>query len=116
MGSRLLRSLLLAATLWAAGCFQGDDQVFVDLRGDGFSEAVVVSPIAPPPARVEEAREARLGYARQPAYWVLMNGAWVWIDGSWIRERLGYQFSPAHWTQQEDGTWRLVPGLWVPAQ
>ena len=39
---------------------------------------------------------------------------WVWVDGSWIEMRQGYGWSPAHWVSQPDGTWRLIPGQWLP--
>ena len=83
--------------------------------GTAIVTAAVVSASRPPPPRVVYVPESRPGYAWQPGYWTLHDGDWVWVDGQWVALRPGYDWAPAHWEGEPDGTWRLIPGHWVPA-
>jgi hypothetical protein len=77
--------------------------------------AAIVTALTPPPPRVVYVPEPRPGYAWQPGYWTRDGDDWVWVDGRWIQLPPNYQWAPAHWEQAPDGTWRLIPGQWVPA-
>jgi hypothetical protein len=108
--------LLLALTLPAStGCFRGGAGLFAAIAGTAIVTAVIVSSREPPPPRVVYVPDPRSGYAWQPGYWTLQDGEWLWVDGRWLDLRPGYAFLPTHWEAVGDGTWRLVPGRWVPA-
>ncbi|HEY3352434.1 MAG TPA: YXWGXW repeat-containing protein [Polyangia bacterium] len=107
-------AVLAGGTVPATGCFRGDGRIFADLAFTGLVAAAIISSIPPPPPRVVEVPPPRPGWVWQPGYWILQDGQWVWAEGRWVAENPGYQWAPAHWEQQSDGSWRLVPGQWVP--
>lgn len=106
----------LSALLWLpqAGCFRGAGLLAAAVVGTAIVTAAVVSATPPPPARVVYVPEPRQGYAWQPGYWTVQNNQWVWVDGHWVALQHGYNWAPTHWEQSPDGSWRLVPGQWVP--
>ena len=110
------RALVLLLALTTSACFGRGLGLFAAVATTAVVTAAIVSSRPPPPPRVVFVPEARPGYAYQPGYWTLQGEDWFWVDGQWIPLRDGYAWSPAHWEGQPDGTWRLVPGQWVPAQ
>jgi hypothetical protein len=110
---RLVSLLALALTLSA--CFRGAG-LFAAVATTALVTAAIVSSRPPPPPRVVYVPEPRPGYAYQPGYWTLQGDDWVWVDGQWLPIEPGYAWAPTHWEAQPDGTWRLVPGKWVPTQ
>jgi YXWGXW repeat-containing protein len=107
--------LLLLVTWACSACMVRGPGLFPAIVGTAIVTAAVVSATQPPPARVVYVPEPRPGYAWQPGYWTLEDQGWVWIDGRWIALQPGYAWSPVHWEQDPDGSYRLVPGRWVPA-
>ena len=116
MASRLrtfgIYSLILLST---TGCVRGPLGLFAALVGTAVVTAAVVSASQPPPPRVVYVPEQRPGYSWQAGFWFRDRDQWVWIEGRWIPTQPGYQWSPTHWERSPDGTWRLVPGQWLPS-
>jgi hypothetical protein len=113
--SMLTRALVLLMTFLSSGCFvRGGPGLFFLAADAAIVTAVIVSATEPPPPRILYVPEPRPGYAWQPGYWTLHDGDWVWVDGGWVALPPGYAWAPAHWERIPDGTWRLVPGRWVP--
>jgi hypothetical protein len=109
-------SPLLLLALTSSGCLvRGGPGLFGAIVGTAIVTAAVVSATQPPPPRVVYVPEPRPGYAWQSGYWTLDQGQWVWVEGGWIPLQPGYTWSPAHWEPAPDGSWRLIPGQWVPA-
>lgn len=109
-------ALAISALLWLpqTACFRGAGLLAAAVVGTAIITAAVVSSTPPPPPRVIYVPEPRQGQAWQPGYWTLQNNQWVWVDGHWVVLQPGYNWSPTHWEQSPDGSWRLVPGQWVP--
>jgi hypothetical protein len=100
----------------SSGCFvRGGPGLFPAILGTAIVTAAVVSAVQPPPPRVVVVPEPRAGYVWQPGYWTLQGEEWVWVDGQWLAIQPGYAWSSTHWESQPDGSWKLVPGQWVPA-
>ncbi|MFI5300358.1 MAG: YXWGXW repeat-containing protein [Polyangiales bacterium] len=106
-------TLLLTTTMFTASCFPGRFGRF-RLFEAALITAVIVSAVRPPPPRVVYVPEPRSGYVWQPGYWTRDRDDWVWVEGGWIEQRPAYTWSPTHWEEAPDGTWRLVPGQWIP--
>jgi hypothetical protein len=66
---------------------------------------------APPPPRRERIPAARRGYVWSPGYWNWQGKRYVWINGSWVRERRGHTYRPHEWVER-DGRWQLQRGRW----
>lgn len=113
---RRVTPLVLLVAFGTSGCFRGGAGLFAAVAATAIVTAAIVSTRPPPPPRVVIVPEPRPGYAYQPGYWYLQGEEWVWVDGQWVPERMGYAWAPAHWESQPDGTWRFVPGQWVMAQ
>jgi hypothetical protein len=67
--------------------------------------------VAPPPPRVTEVPQPRLGYVWTSGYWSWDGRAYVWVEGRWVAERPGYHWVPAHWVETSGG-WRFIRGHW----
>ena len=77
-----------------------------------FAQAVIVAPVAPPPARVEVVPAPRAGYVWDQGHWRWRQGRYVWVTGHWQTVRTGYHWMPGHWAPRGPG-WRWVPGHWA---
>ena len=107
----LLLALAVCATLPACvvvpahgGHYHGGPQVV--------APAVVVAPMAPPPAYVEV--QPALPFAGAiwiSGYWGWVGGRHVWTPGRWDHPRPGYRWEPHRW-EQHQGQWHLRGGEW----
>jgi hypothetical protein len=96
----------LAAALLAAGMLGGA------LMPQTASAAIEVYVNAPPPApRYERVPELQRGYVWSPGYWDYRHDKHVWVKGSSVRERHGYQYEPHRWVER-DGRWNLEHSRW----
>jgi hypothetical protein len=73
--------------------------------------ADVVIRTAPPPPRDEVVPAARHGYVWAPGHWEWRHGRYVWVRGSWLRERHGYAYHAPTWVER-DGRWVMERGGW----
>ena|ERR1700712_2735844 len=73
--------------------------------------AAVWAQTAPPAVRVEAVPAPRNGYVWSPGYWNYAKGKHVWVAGTWVRQRRGATYEPAHWVEH-DGRWELKKGTW----
>jgi hypothetical protein len=67
---------------------------------------------APPAPRHEVVPAARPGWVWAPGHYEWRGGEYAWIEGSWMRERAGYEYREPHWVQRGDGSWYLVGNNW----
>jgi hypothetical protein len=67
--------------------------------------------IAPPAPRYEQV-VVRRGYVWAPGYYRWEGGRHVWVGGSYMRERPGHRWVPAHWAQGPHGRWHFYAGHW----
>jgi hypothetical protein len=65
--------------------------------------------IAPPAPRVEVVPVQPSGYTWSPGYWDYRNNAHVWVGGTSVQVREGYNYQPHRWVQH-DGRWNLEQG------
>ncbi len=110
--------LILVATVVSfslSACFGRGGGILALMLGTAIVTAAVVSANEPPPPRVVYMPDPRPGYAWQPGYWTLQDNEWVWVDGQWVALAPGYVWSPTHWEHDPNGSWRLLPGQWLPA-
>jgi hypothetical protein len=112
---RVLPVLLLASIVPSAGCFRGGGFLLDTAFKAAVITAVVVSLTAPPPPRVVIVPAPREGYVWQPGYWTKQGDEWVWVEGQFLPVQPGAQWTPTHWEEAPDGSWRLVPGQWTQA-
>jgi hypothetical protein len=104
--TNLLPALLLAGASALAGC--GGGAVYTS---DGYvSGAIVYS--APPAPRVVVTPAPRPGFVYVQGRWVHNNNRWVWRDGYWVRERVGYYYKPGRWQRRNGGGYVWVEGRW----
>jgi len=66
----------------------------------------------PPAPRQEVVPGPRRGYVFVPGYWKRENRHYVWVKGTFVRERRGMHFVPAHWEQRNNGRWFFMEGSW----
>ena len=66
----------------------------------------------PPEPRQEAVPQPRRGQVWVPGHWERRDRQFVWVKGTWVRERRGHVFQPAHWEQRQDGRWYYVKGHW----
>ena len=71
--------------------------------------------VGPPPERYERVPEMRRGYVWSPGYWDWRSNRHVWVRGTSMRERQGYEYQPHRWVEH-DGRWRQERGRWNQAQ
>jgi hypothetical protein len=108
------RALTVLVTILCSACFVRGGAGLLFLAADtAIITAIVVSHMPPPAPLVVEVPAYRPGYAWQPGYWILQEGAWKWVDGAWVQLQPGYAWVPAQWRQRPDGDWELLPGHWV---
>ena len=106
---------LLASMLLLSSCVgRGRGFLLPAVLGTAIVTAAIVSANPPPPPRVIYVPEPRTGFTWQPGYWTIEGNAWVWVEGRWVSLHPGYYWSPTHWVGDPDGTWRLIPGQWIP--
>jgi hypothetical protein len=77
-----------------------------------FAEPIVEVRVAPPAARVEvvpRAPSARHFWVH--GYWAWNGRAHVWVPGSYVVERRGYEFHESRW-EEAHGHWRFHRGGW----
>ncbi len=101
-----LTCLLLAATsMGAAGCM-------VEAHGHVAAPVAVVEVDEEPPPPRTETVEFRPGFVRIEGRWVRNGGRWVWRDGYYERERVGYAWDQGRWERRGnrhvwvEGHWR----------
>jgi hypothetical protein len=75
------------------------------------SADVLVVRTAPPPPREEVIPAARHGYVWTPGYWNWNGHRYVWVQGRYQRERMGYRWHEPTWTEA-NGRWRMERGGW----
>ncbi len=102
--NKLLVSLLIAAGAIGA--------VATPLPSAAATYREIIVERAPPPPRDERVPEARRGYAWVPGYWDWRGRRYVWVRGTWVRERRGYAYHPHRWVER-DGRWVLERGRWA---
>jgi hypothetical protein len=76
------------------------------------AQAVMVSPMAPPPPRVEVVPAPRDGYVWDQGRWRWEHGRYAWAPGHWQPVRVGYHWVPGHWAQRGPH-WRWIEGHWA---
>jgi hypothetical protein len=74
--------------------------------------AVVVVREAPPAPRHEVVPAARRGYVWSPGHWEWRHNRYVWMRGTWLRERHGYVYNAPAW-EERDGRWHMQRGGWA---
>jgi len=67
---------------------------------------------APPAPRHEVAPAAREGWIWAPGHYELRGNEYAWVEGHWMRERVGYEYREPRWVQRGDGSWVLVGNNW----
>ena len=67
---------------------------------------------APPAPRHEVAPAAREGWIWAPGHYELRGNEYAWVEGHWMRERVGYEYREQRWVQRGDGSWVLVGNNW----
>lgn len=107
----------VAAALGAGlstGCWEAGAAV-VGVGVGAVATAAIISATQPPPPRVEYIPPPREGYSWQSGYWTQnRHGRWIWVEGTWVRERPSYRWIGTHWRQTPDGRWELIEGRYVP--
>lgn len=105
---KFLTGFLIAATAAVAGCSGS-----IRSSGGGVyaSTSVVYDP--PPAPRVVITPAPRPGFVYIQGRWVNNGNRWVWRDGYWERERVGYHYAPGRWTRRPAGGYIWVDGRWT---
>ena len=67
--------------------------------------------IGPPAVQYEAVPRHRAGYVWAPGYWDYRDNNHVWVGGSQIKARKGYNYQPHRWVEH-DGRWNQEPGRW----
>jgi hypothetical protein len=73
--------------------------------------SAVVVQAAPPPALYEVAPPPRPGYVWSEGYWSWDGIRYVWVQGSYIQVRPGYEYAPASWVAH-GGAWVFTAPRW----
>ena len=71
---------------------------------------------APPPARAESVPAPRAGWVWAPGHYEWRGNEYTWVEGHWMRERVGYEYREPRWVQRADGSWVLVGNSWEERQ
>ena len=61
--------------------------------------------VAPPAPRYERQGRERAGYVWVPGYWNWRGNRHVWVKGTYVRERVGYEYSAPRWMQRSGLEW-----------
>lgn len=88
------------------------------LMGVGAAHAqynAIVS-VAPPAPRHEVVPAPRAGWVWAPGHYEYRGNEYRWVEGSWVRERSGYEYREPRWVQRGDGSWVLVGNSWERRQ
>ena len=67
---------------------------------------------APPPPRHEVVPAPRTGWVWAPGHYEWRGNEYVWVEGHWMRDRVGYEYREPRWVQRADGSWILVGNNW----
>ena len=68
--------------------------------------------VAPPPPRHEVVPAAREGWVWAPGHYEWRGNEYAWVEGHWLRERVGYEYREPRWVQHADGSWLFVGNNW----
>lgn len=68
--------------------------------------------VAPPAPRYEVVPAPRAGWVWAPGHWEWQGNRHVWMQGTWLRERSGYEYRAPRWVQRGNGEWILVGNNW----
>ena len=68
--------------------------------------------VAPPAPRAEVVPAPRAGWVWAPGHYEWRNNEYRWVEGHWMRERVGYEYREPRWVQRADGSWILVGNNW----
>lgn len=68
--------------------------------------------VAPPAPRHEVMPAPRAGWVWAPGHYEWRGNEYVWLEGRWMRERVGYEYREPRWVQRGDGSWVLVGNNW----
>jgi hypothetical protein len=98
--------ILLGATLATA------------LMGFGAAQAqyTAIVSVAPPAPRHEAVPAPRTGWIWAPGHYEWRGNEYSWVEGHWMRERVGYEYREPRWVQRSDGSWTLVGNSWEQRQ
>lgn len=99
----MLKKMLLATAMAAS---------LGGVMAPALSSDVIVVEKAPPPVREEVIPAPRAGYIWSRGYWDWRGNEYVWVPGSWIRERPGFVHHQAEW-RERDGKWEMVRETWI---
>lgn len=105
MMKKVLVSALLAAGMLGAAAMPLTSVAAVDVYVN----------VAPPPERYEAVPTVRRGYVWSPGYWNWRNNRHVWVRGTSVRERQGFEYQPHRWVER-DGRWTQERGRWHQAR
>ena len=68
--------------------------------------------VAPPPPRHEVVPGPRAGWLWAPGHYEYRGNEYAWVEGHWLRERVGYEYREPRWVQRGDGSWVFVGNNW----
>ena len=68
--------------------------------------------VAPPAPRAEVVPAPRTGWVWAPGHYEWRGNEYAWVEGHWMRERVGYEYREPRWVQRGDGSWILVGNNW----
>ena len=68
--------------------------------------------VAPPAPRHEVVPAPREGWVWAPGHYEYRGNEYRWVEGSWMRDRSGYEYREPRWVQRGDGSWVLVGNNW----
>ena len=77
--------------------------------------SAVVS-VAPPAPRSEAVPGPRAGWVWAPGHYEWRGNEYTWVEGHWMRERVGYEYQAPRWVQRGNGQWVLVGNTWEERQ
>ena len=98
---KLLVSALLAAGMLGAAAIPVTPVAAAD----------IIVRTAPPEPRYERTPAPRRGYVWSPGYHRWNGKRYVWVAGSWQRDRPGYAYRAPGWVER-DGRWHYQPSRW----
>ncbi|GAB3665887.1 YXWGXW repeat-containing protein [Ramlibacter alkalitolerans] len=80
------------------------------------AQYTAVVSVAPPAPRHEVVPAPRSGWVWAPGHYEWRGNEYAWVEGSWLRERVGYEYREPRWVQRGDGSWVFVGNNWERRQ
>jgi hypothetical protein len=81
------------------------------LVGSVGAQTHIIVRTAPPPPREERIPPGRRGYVWANGYWDWNGRRYVWRPGHWERARAGHHYRPDRWVER-NGSWVRERGGW----